>query len=384
VAPATWLINGDVTAIAVQLGANGSLDGPGSLSVNGTLVWLDGVIQGNGTLNLYPGAICTIDGAATKTLQQRTLNNLGTIVWRGAGGGVAGAGASLNNFSGSTLDLQTNVVLAFNNSGALLKINNAGTFLKSAGNGVSPLAVDFNNSGTVDIATGDVRFQGQWQQTAGSTTVEAGAVAEGAEFDLQAGTLTGAGTLNARLTNCGAVRPGASPGTLTIAGGNDYQQAATGTLIIEIGGKSAGTQYSQLAIAGAASLAGGLELRLINGFIPQPGDTFQLLTCAARAGTFSGIGGSPPAGTLWMPRYTGTNVTLTLASQVTLAGPSLAGGTLRLPFNTTAGFAYVVQKTDILSPADWQTLATVQGTGALEAVEDSAAQSQAFYRVLMQ
>ncbi len=314
VAPATWLINGNVTAQGFQLGANGSLDGPGSLSVNGTLVWLDGVIQGNGTLNLSQGASCTIDGAATKTLRQRTLNNLGTIVWRGAGGGVAGAGATLNNLSGSTLDLQTNVVLSFNNSGALLKINNAGTFLKSAGSRVSLLAADFNNSGTVVIGAGDVCFQGQWQQTAG-------------------------------------------------------------TLVMELGGKSAGTQYSQLATAGAASLAGRLELRLINGFTPQPGDTFQLLTCAARAGTFDAISGPQPAGTGWMPRYTGTNVTLTLAGEVPLARPSLAGGILRLPFNTTAGFAYVLQKTDTLCPADWQTLTTVQGSGALEAVRGSGRSS---------
>jgi hypothetical protein len=192
------------------------------------------------------------------------------------------------------------------------------------------------------------------------------------------------GTVNANLTNGGTFCPGTSPGILTIAGGNNYQQAASGTLVMELGGKSTGTQYSQLAVTGAASLAGGLQLRLINGFIPQPGDTFELLTCTARTGTFSGLSGPEPADAGWLLRYTGTNVMLTLASRVPLATPSLAEGILRLPFNTTSGLTYVVQKADTLSPPDWQTLATVQGSGALEAAEDSTGQPEAFYRVLMQ
>ena len=85
-----------------------------------------------------------------------------------------------------------------------------------------------------------------------------------------------------------------------------------------------------------------------------------------------------------MPRYTSTNVVLALAGSIPLTQPIRAAGTLGLPFNTIAGFTYVVQKTDTLWPPNWQTLATIQGTGATETVQDSAAQSQAFYRVLME
>ncbi len=47
--------------------------------------------------------------------------------------------------------------------------------------------------------------------------------------------------------------PGASPGTLTITG--DYTQTSAGTLAIEIGGVTAGTQFDQLAVSGVAGWA---------------------------------------------------------------------------------------------------------------------------------
>jgi hypothetical protein len=85
-----------------------------------------------------------------------------------------------------------------------------------------------------------------------------------------------------------------------------------------------------------------------------------------------------------VPRYSGTNLVLTLGAVVALAQPVALGGKLSLPFDTLLGFTYVVQKTGALPPNQWQTLATIEGTGAMETAEDSAAQSQAYYRVLVQ
>jgi hypothetical protein len=306
----------------------------------------------------------------------------------------AAAPGALILFAGPYL-VETNALSLFTGAGTN-RLAAGGTFAGAVQVGaVDPVAQSFS-PGNLDLADsvgggGTLHALGNSSQGSvvswdhGTLSLASVTIDAGASLLLNGvSPLSGAGTLNANLANGGAVVPGASPGTLTIAGGNNYQQAATGTLLLELGGTSAGTQYSQLAVAGAASLAGGLKLCLINGFIPQPGDTFQVLTCAARVGTFSGISGPQPAGTVWIPQYTGTNVTLTLASQVSLTVPSLAGGVLRLAFNTLPGLSYVVQKTDLLTPADWQTLATVQGSGALETVEDSAPQFQAFYRVLIQ
>jgi len=337
-----------------------------------------------------------IDNSATIRADGGALQFDETIDWQCSGGSAsfdAAAPAALILFAGpysvgaNALSLFTGPgVNRFLAGGAI-----AGTVQVGA---VDPITQSFS-PGNLDIAdsvagAGTLHALGNSSQGSlvswdnGTLSLASVAIDAGASLVLNGASQLSGSVLNASLTNGGTVFPGASPGALTIAGGNNYQQAATGTLVMDLGGKSAGTQYSQLAVAGTASLAGTLSLRLVNGFIPQPGDTFQLLTCAARAGTFDNISGPQPAGTVWAPQYTGTNVTLTLAGPVTLAPPTLAGGVLRLSFNTIAGVLYGVQKTDLLSPADWQTLATVQGSGALETVEDSAPQPQAFYRVLTQ
>src|SRR5262249_29222080 len=81
-------------------------------------------------------------------------------------------------------------------------------------------------------------------------------------------------------TNAGTVRPGsdAAPGALTING--DYSQTATGTLSLRLGGLTAAADYDQLVVDGFATLDGTLDLHLVNGFVPQPGDLLQPLLFA--------------------------------------------------------------------------------------------------------
>lgn len=430
---AQWVVHGDLTVSELEVGSNGTLDIASgatatiqvqslltsdnavfnlgnfvlqtaqlgdSTRFSGSAISVSSNLTVGGSNCSFSGVSLAMQAGSVLTLSPDapgTAANLmavrGSQITLGDGSQISGEGAppsKLALYPGSLLASSGAVLVHGSPSGHLI-IDNSGTIRATGGALQFDQTIDWQCSG--GSATFNAAAPAALILFAGPYSVAANAVSlfmgPGTNRFLAGGTIAGA-------VQVGAVDPATqsfTPGNLdladSLAGGgtlraNDYQQAATGTLVVELGGKNAGTQYSQLAIAGAASLAGGLELRPINGFIPQPGDTFQLLTCAARAGTFSGISGPQPAGTVWMPRYTGTNVTLVLASQVPLAGPSLAGGILRLPFNTTAGVAYVVQKTDILRPAEWQTFATVQGSGTLEAVEDSAAQSQAFYRVLMQ
>ncbi|MGO9199304.1 MAG: beta strand repeat-containing protein [Limisphaerales bacterium] len=375
-----------------QLSGEGAPPGRLALSPGATLT-----SSGTVVLQGSPAGHLVIDNSGTICARSGALQLDETIDWQCSGGSasfIAAAPAALILFGGP-YRVETNAVTLFTGLGTN-RFLAGGTIAGAVEVGmVNPLTQSFS-AGNLDIADslaggGTLHALGNsskgslvsWDH--GTLRLASVTIDAGASLLLNGGPqFSGAYTLNGTLINSGTVGPGAYPGTLAIVGANDYQQAATGTLVVELGGKSAGTQFSQVAVAGSASLAGRLQLRLLNGFIPQPGDTFQLLTCAACAGAFNGLSGPQPADTLWMPHYTGTNVTLRLASQVLLAQPSLAPGKLRLPFNTTAGFAYVVQKTDTLCPADWQTLTTIQGSGAIEAFEDSAAQSQAFYRVLMQ
>lgn len=89
-------------------------------------------------------------------------------------------------------------------------------------------------------------------------------------------------------TNSAIVRPGDSPGILTIDG--NYEQTAAGLLEIEIGGLTAGTQHDQLVVNGGAMLAGRLELPLINAFVPSVNDEVTILTAGGNiSGGFDAI-----------------------------------------------------------------------------------------------
>jgi hypothetical protein len=79
----------------------------------------------------------------------------------------------------------------------------------------------------------------------------------------------------ANFTNRGFIDPGLSPGLLEIEG--DYLEESTAQLNIELGGTIVESQYDQLLINGAATLAGMLSVSLIDGFVPSGSDTFIVL-----------------------------------------------------------------------------------------------------------
>lgn len=100
------------------------------------------------------------------------------------------------------------------------------------------------------------------------------------------GTLQGSGTINGDLQNDagGTVSPGNSPGTLTVDG--TYTQAAGSSLLMEIGGTSAGT-YDTLSVGGAFTAGGTFDIDLINGFNPVAGNSWDLLDFASANGSFT-------------------------------------------------------------------------------------------------
>jgi len=199
------------------------------------------------------------------------------------------------------------------------------------------------------------------------------------------GTIAGAGTIGATLVNTGgSVNPGVGIGVLSTSLGHDYQQSASGGLVVELGGALPGTQYDQLAVGGTAYLDGQLQLKFVNGFIPQPGQMFQVVTCNSEVGRFASVASPLLAGSVWVARYNGNNVTFVLANEVDISLPSVSGGTLTLPVKTTSGVVYVVQASDSLSAPDWQTLASFTGDGTIKTASDPANKPQRFYRVLLQ
>ena len=88
--------------------------------------------------------------------------------------------------------------------------------------------------------------------------------------------VTGRGKIIGTVINEGAsIEPGQSPGVLSIEG--DFQQL-DGSLVLEIGGTTVGTEHDQLRVSGNFMLEGGVvEMRFIGGFAPSSGDQFALL-----------------------------------------------------------------------------------------------------------
>jgi hypothetical protein len=138
----------------------------------------------------------------------------------------------------------------------------------------------FTNTGDVTVSSGSTfTVSGHYTQTGGSTTLLGGTLTASGTVEIQAGVLAGSGTINAHVTNAGQVNPGGTgtAGVLTING--NYTQ--TGTLNIDLGGLTAGTQYDRLSVRDAARLGGTLNVRLINGFPPSIGN-FQVLLFGLR------------------------------------------------------------------------------------------------------
>jgi hypothetical protein len=387
--PDTLVFSGNLEILSScsGLGRVHVLGNPGQPAV---LNWNNGTLS-LAAINVDANATMLISGGAgtSRQLSGCALNNQGNILFHDQATVACGNGATLNNLVNGTLDIQTDVALTTNNASPMLVINNAGRFVKSAGMQTSLIAANLNNSGTLEVEAGTLQFQGSWSQTAGSTTVDGGTVLGATLLSIGGGTLAGTGTIQATVVpatvvNGGVTSPGGSPGTLTLGPGENYQQGAGGTLRIELGGHNPGTNYDQLVVGGNASLAGTLELLLIKGFVPQPGDQFQILTCGSQTGAFSQINAPALSGAVWVAHYTGTNVSAVLADQVKIAQPVLSGGLFSLSFNTTAGLAYVVQESGSLNPSYWQTLTNLAGDGGPKTISDPASKTQRFYRISIQ
>lgn len=96
------------------------------------------------------------------------------------------------------------------------------------------------------------------------------------------GQIAGAGTLTANVTNSGAILPGNSPGSLSIAG--NYTQTADGVLSIDL---ASAASFDKLLVNGDITLAGLLEVNLLGGYMPAAGATFDVLDwTGAASGAF--------------------------------------------------------------------------------------------------
>jgi autotransporter-associated beta strand protein len=141
------------------------------------------------------------------------------------------------------------------------------------------------STGTVNVASG-----GQFNLTGGSTDLASVVLSGTGSFGFTGGTLH-AQTFQGSLTNQGGtLAPGATIGSTAIAG--NYVQQSGAKLETEIGGLVAGTSFDALSVTGNAALGGSLDVSLVGGFTPTPGQKFTVLSAGSVTYNGLALGGS--------------------------------------------------------------------------------------------
>ncbi|HEY0139841.1 MAG TPA: hypothetical protein VGF48_03035 [Thermoanaerobaculia bacterium] len=262
------------TIDGLTLNSGSVLTGTADVAVNGMLTWNGGTVTGSGLLTLSNGIIPA--GASPTFLDGRALVTHGfnyhstpNSLTLDNGASITHESATFTLFSGTTINVGT---------GGGSFVNNA--IVNSAGSTLAPV---FTNTDAVNLNAGTTSFTGGFTQTAGTTSLLGGNLASPFAININGGLLRGTGTITAAVNNSGTVAPGTSPGTLTITG--LYTQTSSGTLAMEIGGTTAGTQYDQLVLSQTPVLDGTVDVTLFGGFTPSEGQTFDLVTWPSAPGS---------------------------------------------------------------------------------------------------
>ena len=314
----------------------GGFDNSGNLEID-NLTWpiFGGAFLGPGTTTVR--VLNDMAGFTSRTISEQTFNTGPLTIWSDGAirikeeGHIINGGlftaqddanlidftnpddGTLTNPLGSTMTIAS-ASMTFDGGTNGGTVNNDGTMNFTGTSCRIQDGVAVNNTGLFHVVSGEVRLTNQtvYTQTDGTTRVDAGAVFRSTNItSFLGGTIEGNGTVRVSnpLVNEGAtVMPGASAGELTIDG--DYTQESAGTLQIEIGGLLPGEQHDVLDVTGMAVLGGTLELILLNGFVPEVGESFVIMTAGAMSGTFDEVNG--PAE--FEVNYGADHVTLTVRS----------------------------------------------------------------------
>jgi hypothetical protein len=351
------------TTVALQ---NGSLNASGPGAASYSIVWgsttLTANIQANKVIQIVGGvsgglpATLTAAGSWTNSGTIKLTNVVDPMTNTGIPGAATLSVASFGLTNAGTI--QTEV--AGPGGGGPRTIDGTGSLVNTTGtvNVNAPTTFNasvFNQAGAFNVAgstTATIAENDYIQTGAGTTTVTGTLDPTGAStVQVGNGVLRGTGTVAGNVTNSGAeVRPGTSPGQLTIDG--NYSQAA-GKLTLEVTGATAGTQYDRLVVNGNASLGGTLDI-VSSGATLDTGTTLDVLTASGTiSGTFgtitgetSGAGGRSYATTYFFAAP--ARVQLSVLATLTVNKAGSGTGTVRTdegeincdPANTDCAHSY--------------------------------------------
>ena len=379
--------------LGAQADSTGVVDvtGPGS-----TLTVTEGLYMGgsgNGTLNVTDGAhVATLAGriqvGALEGSQGQTLvDGSGSLLDSEAQPIVVGDGGqgSLSVTNGARVHSLGELFVgnATDSVGEVLVSGSGSTYQSDSGyaslignEGEGTLTIEDGGSvqtndgliighqaqlgGTVTVSEAESTLKVHWllvsNKSPGSLSIGAGARVAVGDVDPQTipggelhigpnGLLKGNGSIYCgEVVNlAGVVDPGGAddpvptPGSLDITQGG-FEQQAGGKLLIEIGGTQRGIEYSALDVSDDVTLDGELEIRIVNGFEPQLGDTFEIMTFASHTGEFATIRGQDLGNGLFCAVfYRDTDVTIVVSECIDIANfkPKGRKGKIKFSMDTT-------------------------------------------------
>jgi hypothetical protein len=236
---------------------NGTLGGSGVVTISNAMTWSWGTMSGSGRTVIASNATLTIDNTLDSPLS-RTLENAGTTLWTGTGGLVLYGGV-ITNRPGALFHVQNAAPVYFGSPTP--RFDNAGTFRKSANSGTTPFNILFNNYGTTDIRSG----------------------------------------------------------ILAASGG--FNSSSTAQLNCTLGGTTAGSGYGQLQRSGSLTLGGALSVDFTNGFYPNTGNVFTVVSASSLAGAFSSF--AYPSNLVTMQSSNTSSSVIAFVTAYTTKGPPI-------------------------------------------------------------
>lgn len=250
----------------------------------------DVTLMGGGTVELFSNGNNTIDG----TQNTNKLINLDNTI-RGRGN-IGGNFLLIENAGMIDAD-QLGGPMTIDASDLASGVVNTGTIRASGIGGLTINASPFTTSGLLVAEQGSkITRTGAVTQPGGTTRVRGEIEINSGALIAQGGVVEGDGLLDTDLNNSGAtIRPGFPLGSLAMEG--TLTQGANATLHIEIGSSG----EDRLSITGSATLAGTLVVDLVDGFEPEGGEAFTILTATSRTGTFTNVESCAPVSVSYTP-----------------------------------------------------------------------------------
>jgi uncharacterized repeat protein (TIGR01451 family) len=306
-----------VNLASLGLTQGGVLTGTNNLTIAGTSTLNQGTISGTGTITANgPVAFNVPPFNFPLVLDARTFTANAGVTMTSTAPVQLQNGAIFVNSAASLFDIQGPAGITFG-GGATATFNNLGTFQRSTGAGTVPVAVAFNNSGTVTANSGTLNFSG------GGTGAGAFNVTSGATLGFTGGTFT----LSGSIAGAGALTFAPNTATLsgaynvtggtTVSGGTVHFTGplpATGPLTINGGTADFTNIGGSIATAPTITLSGGTltgaDTVSVTGLLTWTG------------GTMSGAGITNANGGMSIPQNASTLDTRTL----NISGNTTFGG----------------------------------------------------------